>query len=240
MATVVVRADPPLEGIALATLASETPLSEADAARLYRSALGDVVSVVEASDPDLLVTYRQVDGVDAESVVCDALTEALDTDPRLEVQVGSRPAARIGNTVTHLLEEEGETSVAILDPTAVLVTPRVIDQAAMKLRRNPVVLGPSADGALFYAGFTDTMDFTDVDRPPIVEAFTDAAVAAELGVDFLSMQPTLSTGAQLRSALPILTARQRAGLAIPERTVGVIEDLGLQSEATDEFGLGMR
>ena len=35
-------------------------------------------------------------------------------------------------------------------------------------------------------------------------------------------------------------ARRQAGLSIPERTIEVIEDLGLQSEVTDEFGLGMQ
>ncbi|WP_135667708.1 DUF2064 domain-containing protein [Halorhabdus rudnickae] len=234
MATVVIRADRPVEGAPLADLAAATPLTEDEAATLYRRALGDVVEIAETSGAAVLVTHPE----DAQQQVRDAVEPALD-DPdavRFERQVGSTPAARLGNTVTHLLEEEGESSVGVLEPTAVLVDRSTIDQAAMTLRRHDVVVGPATAGGIYYAGFTDTIDFTDGYRPPMVETIVEGAVEAGLSADVLAPMPTLATPADLRSTLPILRARRAAGLAVPERTSDYLDELGLRTVETEEEG----
>jgi len=236
MATVVLRAEVPDEGDALVELAAGTPLTEAEAATLYRRALGDVAETVESSGAGLLVTYPG----DSEGQLRDAVKPALgDPDAaRFEPQVGSTSAARLGNTVTHLLEEEGESSVGVLDPTAVLVDRSTIDQAAMTLRRHDVVVGPATAGGVYYAGFTDTIDFTDIDRPPMVETVVNAAAEAGLSADVLAPMPTLATPAELRSTLPILRARREAGLVVPERTSDYLDELGLRTvEAEEESGM---
>jgi len=107
------------------------------------------------SGGELLVNYRSDDDIPDEHVPTDADAEAevralvdavLDDeqreDARVEVQVGSSKAARVGNTVSHLLEREGVTSAAAVEPDAPLFLRKDVDSAAMKLRRSPVVLGP--------------------------------------------------------------------------------------------------
>jgi len=232
MAIVVVRTDRPVEGEALADLAEVTPLTEGEAATLYRRALGDVCETVESSGAELLVTHPE--GTRRE--VRDAVEPALVTPDaaRFEPQVGSTTDARLGNTVTHLLDEEGASSVGVLDPTAVLVDRSTIDQAAMTLRRHDVVVGPATAGGIHYAGFTDPIDFTDVDRPPMVETIVQGAVEAGLSADVLAPSPTLATPADLRSTLPILRARRAAGLAVPERTSDYLDELGLRTVEAEE------
>ncbi|MFB6202593.1 MAG: DUF2064 domain-containing protein [Halorhabdus sp.] len=235
MATVVIRADRPVEGRALTDLAVATPLTSAQAATLYRRAMGDVCEAVDASGADLLVTYPD----DASEAKLRAVVDGAVEDPatvRFEPQVGSTPAAKMGNTVTHLLETEAATSVGVLDPTAVFVTRSTIDQAAMTLRRHDAVVGPAAAGAVYYAGFTDTIDFTDVYDPPVVETIVETATAADRSTAVLDPLPTLGTPSGLRSALPLLWARKRAGHAVPERTSEYVADIGLRMKPNDGEG----
>jgi hypothetical protein len=257
MATIAVLCDPPRAGLVLADLAARTPLSPAEAATLYGAALGDVLAAAEASGSDLLVNYRPDDALpdgragdteddasdpdadgdeaSAENEVRAIAREALDEPgaARYEVQVGSTRAARVGNTVTHLLESEGETSVALAEPTAPFLSRGDLDGAAMKLRRSPVVLGPATRGRVYYAGFTDPVDFADADTTRALGSLTERAVAAGHEVDYLSMSPLLETRADLVTALALLDARQRAGRAIPARTAAALDEFGLRLDARD-------
>jgi len=233
MTTVAVLADPPVEGFVSPELAGG-PLDESDAAALYTAMLTDVCRAVEASGAELLVNYRpdeQVpDGVDPESAVREPLEAALDAPEkaRYEVQVGSSHSARVGNTVTHLLEREGVKTAAAVTPSAGLLTRQLIDSAAMKLRSSGVVLGPSTDGRVYYAGFTDPVDFEDAYATPPVQTLTDRAMDADLGVDFLPTTPVVETPADLRTAVPLLRARHRAERVVPPRTTTLINEFGLR------------
>lgn len=230
MPIVVVRADAPIPGNVLPRLVDGTPLTESEAADLYRSALRDVSEAVAGSGADLLVTYRERADLEesAETLVRDAVTPALQTPEavRFEPEIGSTPAARIGNTVTHLFESEGASSVAILDPTAVLAARPRIDQASMQLRRNDLVLGPAANGEFFYAGFSEPIDFGGIDGRPDLGTLVDRASDEDFAITTVEMAPTLRTPAQLRSTVPLLLARRRAGNPVPVRTVARLEEFG--------------
>lgn len=242
MTVVAVLADPPREGLVLSDLPERTPLSAAEAADLYGAALEDVVRAVGASGGDPLVNYRPPDllpegyrdGVDPEAelraVVEDALSGVSDADPgevRYEVQVGSTPAARVGNTVTHLLREEDATSAAVCWPTAPLVGRKDVDSAAMKLRRSPVVLGPATGGRVYYAGFTDPVDFEDALAPPAVETMVARGRDAGHDVDFLATLPRIDTPGGLATTVAVVRARRRADRVVPASTAELVDDLGL-------------
>ncbi|GGN90241.1 hypothetical protein [Haloarcula pellucida] len=238
MTTVAVLADPPVEGFVLPELAAG-PLDESEATALYTAMLGDVCRAVEASGAELLVNYRpgeQVpDGVDPEAAVREPLDDALQNpgEARYEVQVGSTFAGRIGNTVTHLLDREGVATVAAVKPTAALLARQQIDSAAMKLRSSDVVLGPSTDGRVYYAGFADPIDFEDAYTTPAVETLVDRAADADHGVDFLPTNPVVETPADLRTIVPLLRARVRTGRVVPPRTTTVLDELGLRVRDAD-------
>lgn len=234
MTTVAVLANPPREGAVLRALVDEDVVTEPQAVRLYRAMLGDVCEAVQTSGGELLVNYRPADHLpvdvdDPESAVRSAVEDALDDtgEIRYEVQVGSTFAARVGNTVTHLLEREGVQTAAAVTPAAAFLARRHIDSAAMKLRRNDVVLGPTTAGRVYYAGFAEPIDFTDVYESPAVERLVERAGEADLDADFLPMLPTLEDPTDLDTVLPLLRARTDAGLQVPFRTATVLSELDL-------------
>jgi hypothetical protein len=241
MTTVAVLADPPRAGLVLSDLVATAPIDPDAAADLYAAMLADVCRAVESSGGDLLVNYRADDDIpedytgdqDAEAEVRAAIRPALE-DPdaaRFEVQVGSTHSGRVGNTVTHLIDQEEVSTAAVVEPRAVFLARQQVDNAAMKLRRNDVVLGPSEGGRVYYAGFGEAIDFEDAFAPPAVETLTDRAVDAGLEADFLPMQPVLETGSDLPSVLSLLRARERAGHPVPTATADCLAELGLVVES---------
>ena len=244
MTVVVLLADPPRPGLRFPELAATSPLTEAEAAELAAAMDRDVMRAVERSGADLLVNYLPEDllpeahrtdaapEAELRALAADALEDV--SDVRFEPQVGSTTSARVGNTVTHLLEEEEARSVAVLPGTTPFVTRTGIDSAAMKLRSNEVVLGPGARGSVYYAGFTDTLDFTDAMAPPALNTLAELARGAGHETEFVPTQPTVETGDDLASVVAEIRARVAAGRAVPEFTAALIEEYGL---VVDEDGL---
>ena len=238
MTVVAVLADPPRPGLAGFSLAATGPLSEAEAASLSAAMLKDTLRAVEASGGDLLVNYRPDDllpdrHVDPDESAEESLRgladEALD-DPdtaRFEVQVGSNVSARAGNTITHLLEQEGVQSAAVVRGDAPLLKRSTIDSAAMNLRTNEVVLGPSTDGRVYFAGFTAPIDFEAAFATPELETLVDGANDAGHDTAFLAMQPTVRTGSDLATLVSAIRARWQAGRVVPEHTARFVVDNGL-------------
>ena len=238
MTVVAVLADPPRPGLALPALAEESPLSEADAADLYAALLKDTFRAVERSGADLLVNYRPDDLLPDERVTDTASEaelrtlagEALSdvTDARFERQVGSTLSARAGNTATHLLREEGAHSIAVVRGTAPLLTRSAIDSAAMKLRTNETVLGPSTRGRTYFAGYSAPVDYADAFGDAELETLTDRARDAGHSVAYLPIQTAVGTAADLRDLLPLLWARIAAELVVPEHTATFVHERGLR------------
>ncbi len=238
MTTVVVLADPPDSGVALPGLAAGTPLSEAETARLYEAMLVDVCRTVQSGGADLLVNYRPADHVpvdEPEQVLREALADELEepAETRYEVQVGETFAGRVGNTVTHLLEEEGERQVGVTTPGAPFLRRDHIGGLGMSLRTEEVALAPACGGRVALAGFTQPVDFADAYAAPAVETLAMRARDAGLSVDFLPRQPVVETPADLADAVAYATARVQAERLVPGRTVEVIKNLGLRAVESD-------
>lgn len=243
---VVVPVDPPHEALApdALTVDPETPLSATEATALYRAAMTDVVTAVDSSGGDLLVNVRDAETLpdevgdsidDAEAEIRRLVGDALgdEAEFRIEPQVGSSRSARVGNTVTHLLEREDVNSVGVLDPMAALVGRTQIDGVAMSLRRNDVVLGPAQAGGIYMAAFTQPIDFSaifEASQPPI-EAIAKRAVDAGLGVGFAPRVPTIADERGLGATIAEIGAREVADLFVPRATAAVIEELGLEAGA---------
>ncbi|MFC4437381.1 MULTISPECIES: glycosyltransferase family protein [Natrialbaceae] len=233
---VVVPVDPPREGLVLSSLVDRTPLTEAEAATLYEAAVVDVLRAVAASGGELLVNYRDAETLPESAVVgdpednirdlADAALEDLE-DVRFERQVGSTRAARVGNTVSHLLEQEDAGNVGILEPTAPLVARTEIDGAAMSLRRHDVVLGPSSAGRTYFAGFGESVDFTDAYAVPELATLAERADDAGLGVGFAPMLPTIATESGLCATIAGIRARAVGNRPGAAATAAVVKELGL-------------
>ncbi|MFT4880803.1 MAG: 2-phospho-L-lactate guanylyltransferase (CobY/MobA/RfbA family) [Salinirussus sp.] len=238
MTVLVVLADPPEPGVALPGLAAGTPLSAAETARLYEAMLVDVCRTAQAGGADVLVNYRSADQVpveEPETALREALTDELEepTEARYEVQVGETFAGRVGNTVTHLLEEEGERQVGVTTPAAPFLRRDHVGGLGMSLRTEEVALAPARGGRVALAGFTDTVDFEDAFAAPAVETLAMRARDAGLSVDFLPRQPLVETPADLADAVAYAIARVRAERLVPGRTVEVIRSLGLRAVEGD-------
>lgn len=233
MTTIAVLADPPREGLVLTQPVERGLLNVEEATELYAAMLADVCQAVDASGAELLVNYRPDEQVpegkeDSESAVRAAVEDAVDTDEiRFEVQVGSTFDARVGNTITHLLEREGVRTAAVVTPSAALLGRQHIDGAAMKLRSNDVVLGPSTDGRVSYAGFAEPIDFDAAFATPQIETLVQRATDAGLTTDFLPTIPILETERDFATVVPQVRARQRADRIVPARTAAVLDSLAI-------------
>jgi len=241
MTTVVVLADPPVEEGELPQLHEGTPLSPADSTALYRAMLTDICETIQHGAGDLLVNYRNPDqvpdGIDPEASLRELLAEEVPEpdDVRYEVQVGESYAGRVGNSLTHLLEEENEETVAVVEPTAVFLRREHVGSAAMKLRTSEAVLGPAPDGRLYFAGFSEPIDFEDSYATPAIETMTERGRDAGLAVDFMPMLPLVEESGDLATAVSLIRSRQAADRLIPKRTAALVEELGLT--VTDDGSL---
>ena len=243
MTTIAVLADPPREGLVFERLVETSPLTASGAADLYAAFLQDILRAVDSSGGELLVNYRPEDlladahrtGTDPETELRELAAATLPDleEVRFEPQVGSTFTARAGNTATHLLETEEVRSVAIVEPNVPTLTRKEIDSAAMKLRSNETVLGPSERGRVYYAGFTDPIDFADAYHPPALVTLSDRAIDADHDVAFLPHLPTVETGDDLTTLLAEIEARRTTDSAVPAHTARVIDDLGLRIEVED-------
>lgn len=249
MTVVAVLVDPPRDGLVLPDLPAETPLSASEATRLYEAMVSDLLLAIAESGGDLLVNYRGDDqlpddhvpaGADAEAEVQALVSEVLDedqlADARVEVQVGSSRSARVGNTVTHLLETEDVQSAAVLEPEAPTLLRKDADSAAMKLRRSEVVLGPADDGDIYFAGFTEPVDFEDALSAPALENLNARAVDAGYDVDFLPGRRRATTAGALRTLVSEVRSRRASNRLVPAYTAALVEDLGLRVEGGDGEG----
>jgi len=241
---VVVPVTPPREGLVLSSLVEQSPLSAAEAVSLYETTVADVLWAVASSGGDLLVNYRDADTLpdghadgdpeaEVRALVLDALGE--DAEVRFERQVGSSRAARVGNTVTHLLEREGADSVGVLEPTAPLVARTEIDGAAMSLRRHDVVLGPAERGGTYFTGFSESIDFTDAYATPELSTLAQQAADDGRGVGFAPMLPTVATPTGLQATVARLAAQQAADRPGAEATAALVDDLGIGVGADGEL-----
>ena len=240
MTTVAILADPPRENVVLPEL-SASLLSSEEATALYRAMLADVTAAVTASGGEPIVNYRDDEQLpesdeSSESQLRALVTESLDVHDsvRYEVQVGTERFARVGNTITHLLEQEGTRTAAVVEPTAAFLTRSVVDSAAMKLRSSDVVLGPTTDGRVYFAAFGEPIDFTDAFETPAVETLTQRTRNEGLTVDFLPLLPVVERPEDLLTAVPTLRARRNAERLLPQRTATVVEELGLRVVDGDE------
>ncbi|MFC7202016.1 hypothetical protein ACFQJC_00690 [Haloferax namakaokahaiae] len=243
MTTVAVLAEPPRPGLVLSSLVETSPLSETEAAELYEAMLKDAALAVSRSGGELLVNYRADDDLPDEyvedlsaedelrEIVADAVGD-LD-DVRFEPQVGSTFSARAGNTVTHLLREEEVSSAAVVTPTVPQLGRPHIDTAAMKLRSSQVVVGPSTEGRVFYAGFTEPIDFTDAYETPEIQTLAERADDADLSFEYLQMLPVVETGADLATLVPILRSRVEVERLVPKHTTTLVFEWGLSVEEVD-------
>lgn len=238
--------EPPRLGRALPGLVEDGPLDGEAAATLAAAAIRDAAAAAVASGGDLLVNYPDADRLPADGTgdaspadaLRDLVGEAVDDldAVRFEVQVGGDLAARAGNATTHLLEREGIDSVAVLDGLAPTLDRTALDEAAMKLRRSEVVLGPAPGGRVAYAGFTAPVDFEAAWTPPEVVTLAERGRDAGHDVDFLPVHPRLDDPDGLATVVALVEARRRAGRRVPAHTARAIEDLGLRVVADGDGG----
>lgn len=248
MTVVAVLADPPREGVVLKGLVKSSPISAAEAVRLYEALFRDMVRAVDRSASDLLVNYLPDESLPSEAqtdtapeaelraIVLDELDPGDEMDGvRFEPQVGSTFSARAGNTTTHLLEEEEATSVAIVRPNIPFIARTVLDSASMKLRQSDAVLGPAPDGRVHFAGFRKPIDFEAAWEPPALGTLTDRAVEDDLDVDFIPMQPVIETGRDLATAIVQMRSRIEAERIVPVNTATVLGELDIDVAMENGF-----
>lgn len=211
--------------------------------RLATAFLRDAVRAGELAAGELVVVVR--DGSDvghdeaaAQSAVRSALEPIEPVDPegvRIERAVGSTESARLGNTVTHLLEQEDASSAVVVWPGAPMLGRADLDEAAMKLRQHDVVLSPAGTVGIAVAGFTEPIDFTEcLDAEPLL-TLTDRALDAGQTVDFIGDQVRVTDPDSLAALRARVRTRMRAERLVPPHTTAALDALGVRitGEGTD-------
>ena len=239
MTTVVVPAQPPIPGTVCQEIVAGTPLTPDDGAELYRAVLKDVFTALSESTVDVVVNYPPMEDVpdaadleDSPEAILRGIAGAV-VDPdrledvRFEVQVGSDFSAIVGNAITHLLETEEEASAAVLRPCVPRVVRSILDEAAIKMRRTEVVLGGAGDGDVYFAGFTEPIDFAGAFGDVPIETIAQRAGEQGLTVDFLRNRDVLRTPRDLRSVVIRLRANVLAEKPVPRYLWSFIEERGL-------------
>lgn len=243
MTNLVVIADPPVEGGGdCEEIVARTPLTVEDGVALYRAVLKDVFEALAESNVDVIVNYPNEEDLppsadlegSPEAVLRALVGSVVEPDRlddfRFEVQVGSTFSAKAGNAITHLLEQEERASASVLRPCTPRIVRSIVDEAAIKLRRAEVVLGPAGDGEVYFAGFTRPIDFTDVFEENPIEEIAGRAGEAGLSVDFVRHREVLKTPRDFRSVLTRLRADRLAGKPVPRHLWTFIEDRTLSVE----------
>ncbi|AOW79913.1 hypothetical protein HTSR_0723 [Halodesulfurarchaeum formicicum] len=238
MTTVVLVADPPVEGIACQRLLEETELTPADGLELYRALLGDTMETLARSTIDILVNYPTAEGLpagadpeaDLREIAAEAMSADRLADVRFEPQVGSNFSAIAGNAITHLVRDEGRQSAAALRPCVPRLARSVVDEATLNLRRDDVILGPAARGDVYFAGFAEPIDFEDAFETRPIEELTRRATEADLDVGFVQQRTVLDSPADFRTVRSRIEADHLAGKPVPERFWNVIQERGIEVE----------
>ncbi|MFB6162691.1 MAG: hypothetical protein ABEJ86_04525 [Halococcoides sp.] len=226
MPTIVVRTPPP-HPAAVADGSLGDALDEDTRVALREALLCDACRAVAASGSDPLVTVEPIAGDRADDRALDAVEAALDrgleTAPRVEPQVGSTPSARLGNTVTHLLDERSSVGVVF---AGAIVDRSTLDQATIQLRTADVVLGPAPGGRLAYAGFVDPIDFESALDAPAIRTVADRAEEADRETTTIDLRPRVTDRETLADVTALVEARRRAGDRVPETLAAWIEEFG--------------
>ncbi len=217
---------------ALPDLPESAPVSESEAAALYRASLRDELRAAARSGGELLVNYPEGREGLARDLVAGA-EDVPEDETRFEVQVGESFSARAGNAVTHVLREESEASAAVLAGRAPLLSHTLIDSAAMRLRRDDAVLAPGPRGSVAFAGFCAAPDFEAAFEAPALPTLARRCADSGLETGFLAHQPVLRTGEDLATVVGAIEARRAAGRAVPVHFAAAIDDLGLGLEGEE-------
>jgi hypothetical protein len=232
MTTVVVLAAPPVEECVPDLL--PPAVDAGDDSTLSRAMLADVCTTIQRGEGDVLINHPPAeevpDSVDSEESIREALSDVpAPGEIRYEVQVGETRAGIVGNALTHLLDSEQHETVAVADPTALLLRREHIGNAVMQLRSHDVVLGPAPGGRVYFAGFREPVDFTDCFADPAVETLAEKGREAGHSVSFLPMTPLFESPEDFRTAISLLRARMRAERLVPEHTTPLVEQWGLSA-----------
>lgn len=244
MTIIAVLTEPPRPGLVFSELTETSPFSEIEIADFYAAVLKDVCITVEWSGGDFLANYRTenelpgefVEGHSSEAKIRSIVADALDStdNVRSEPRVGSMFPAHVGNTISHLFNEEEEVhSAAAVQPIAPLFGCTYLSSAAMKLRSMPVVLGPLTEGRVYLLSFLDPIGFIDAYVGPEVEMLVCRADDASHGLDYASMPPTLEAGTDPATVMPMLRSRVESERSVSEYTAAFVFEEGLRIELID-------
>lgn len=242
MTTVAIMADPPIPGLVLRDLIGVVDLSADDVAKLYVAMFKDVMIAIEHSGGELLINYQSTENLPSEfnsdtdpaDELASIATSVLDGEPRLEKQVGSNKYERYRNTITHLLDVESVQSAAFVPACTPLMTRVIIDSAAMKLRRHEVVVGPTVNGDLYYAGFTAVPDLSIPRDISPVEAVARHAVKAGFMVDVLKDGHIVSDAGSLAELLLRVRTLRAANHPVPTFTAQWFDEHDIDITFVDE------
>lgn len=193
--------------------AARSALPTTDAiADLFHATSADAATAVHESGGDLAFAVAD----DAARTFADTLSRSALPDAevlRLELDVDTG-IADVGPALRAIRDHSDAASVGVIDPSVGLARRTHLDTAAMRLRREDVVIGPTPGGGWWYLG-------TRVGADELPEVLGDSVVGLLDGLDpdtlevgFLPLLPIIEDDADLGGLRELLGAMTRADRSV--------------------------
>lgn len=183
-------------------------------ADLFHALVADAALAVDESGGDLFLAVP----ASSESAVAfvedirDTVLEDASNGTIVHVETDA-PIPPVGSTLRAVRDRSTAASIGVLDPATALVGRRHLDTAAMRLRRDDVVLGPTPEAGYFFFGTALDPETLPERMSPEFDAVTTEA--GERGsVGFLEMLPVVTRPDHVGSLAALV-----AGLNADNRTV---------------------
>ncbi len=199
-------------------------------ADLYHATTADAATAVDESGGQLVLAVGQDSDASAfasefpATVFPDADIDELSLD---EEGQSLADAAALRAIRAH----SDAATVGIIDPSVGLIRRRHLDTAAMRLRREDVVIGPTPEGGWYYVGTgLEAEELPDMLDPSLDRLMDE--LDEDLDIGFLPLLPVIRADHHLAGVGSLLEAMDRSGRRIAPYTRAWLESHG-ETVATD-------
>lgn len=192
---------------------------------LFHALLADAIFAVDECGGGLYLIVGGRDeraGTFVDELLNTVVEENVDP-PVLRIETdGGFPS--VGPSLQAVRRHSSAASVGVLDPRTLLIQRRHLDTAAMRLRREDVVFGPSPSGGYYFIGSALEEDALSATLPNDIDTATAVAAEGDRTVGFLEMLPVVTSEEQLESATGLVAAMQTGSRTVAPFTSAYLDE----------------
>lgn len=185
---------------------------------LFHAACADAASAVEESGGELylaITTQEPPTGQrDARAFADELADTVLDEDATILDVPGEDGVPDTTQTLASVRADSDAASVAVLDPRVPLIGRQHLDTAAMRLRRNDVVIGPTPTGGCYFVGTSLAADALPRVWDTDIDATTRALAETDNALGFIAILPRLAHADTISGITALVNAFNRSDQSV--------------------------